>query len=91
MIEWPLSTIGAQATLQRGFDVTRAEQRAGTIPVISSGGIGSFHDTAAGNVLERGPLADLADGIQPGIEEFDVDVRINQDERIHRARGLRRL
>lgn len=51
MTEWPPTTIGAQATLQRGFDVTRAEQRAGTIPVISSGGISSFHDTAA----VRGP------------------------------------
>ncbi|MFG2010589.1 restriction endonuclease subunit S [Micromonospora sp. NPDC048868] len=38
-------------TLQRGFDITRAEQRAGSIPVVSSGGIGSYHDTAAA----RGP------------------------------------
>ncbi len=44
--EWISTTIGEQATLQRGFDITRAEQREGKIPVISSGGISSFHDSA---------------------------------------------
>ena len=45
--KWIETTIGDQVTLQRGFDITRAEQRDGSIPVISSGGISSFHDTAA--------------------------------------------
>ena len=45
--EWIETTIGEQATLQRGVDITKAEQRAGTVPVISSGGVSSFHDTAA--------------------------------------------
>jgi type I restriction enzyme S subunit len=31
-------------TLQRGFDITKSEQIDGTIPVISSGGISSFHN-----------------------------------------------
>ncbi|MBY3153176.1 restriction endonuclease subunit S [Rhizobium laguerreae] len=44
MREWPVSSIGAQATLQRGFDITRKEQRIGNFPVISSGGVSSFHD-----------------------------------------------
>jgi type I restriction enzyme S subunit len=44
---WTKSTIGAQATLQRGIDITKAAQRPGTVPVISSGGIASYHDTAA--------------------------------------------
>jgi type I restriction enzyme, S subunit len=45
--EWIDTTIGEQATLQRGIDITKAEQRAGCVPVISSGGISSYHDTAA--------------------------------------------
>jgi len=45
--EWIDTTIGAQITLQRGIDITRANQRSGTVPVISSSGVSSFHDTAA--------------------------------------------
>ncbi len=44
---WTETTIGEQATLQRGFDITKAKQRLGIVPVVSSGGISSFHDTAA--------------------------------------------
>ncbi|KVD94050.1 hypothetical protein WS63_05135 [Burkholderia stagnalis] len=33
-------------TLQRGFDITKAEQREGIIPVVSSSGINSYHDEA---------------------------------------------
>jgi type I restriction enzyme S subunit len=44
---WITTTIGEQATLQRGFDITKAQQRPGTIPVISSSGFSSFHDEAA--------------------------------------------
>jgi len=43
---WEETTIGAQITLQRGFDITKDQQRPGTVPVVSSGGIKSFHDTA---------------------------------------------
>ncbi len=49
--EWRRTTIGGEATLQRGFDITRTDQREGSIPVVSSGGISSYHDTAA----VRGP------------------------------------
>jgi type I restriction enzyme S subunit len=45
--DWIETTIGEQATLQRGVDITKVNQRAGTVPVISSGGVSSFHDTAA--------------------------------------------
>ncbi|MFJ5303781.1 hypothetical protein [Streptomyces sp. NPDC088350] len=34
------------AHLQRGFDITVAEQRQGLVPVVSSSGISSFHDVA---------------------------------------------
>jgi len=44
---WIETTIGDQATLQRGIDITKAEQRDGNVPVVSSGGISSYHDTAA--------------------------------------------
>lgn len=49
--EWIRTTIGSQATLQRGFDITKAAQREGPIPVISSAGISSRHDTA----MVKGP------------------------------------
>ncbi|MFF6997931.1 restriction endonuclease subunit S [Streptomyces sp. NPDC008313] len=44
---WHLRPIGDVLTLQRGFDITKATQRAGDVPVVSSGGVGSYHDTAA--------------------------------------------
>ena len=49
--EWASTTIGDQATLQRGFDITKAAQRPGPIPVISSAGVSSRHDAA----MVRGP------------------------------------
>lgn len=44
--EWLDTTIGEQVLLQRGSDITKAQQRPGRIPVVSSGGISSYHDTA---------------------------------------------
>ncbi len=38
------TTIGDQITLQRGFDITKKQQVNGDIPVVSSGGISSFHN-----------------------------------------------
>jgi len=46
MSNWKRTTIGEQVTLQRGFDITRSVQRVGKVPVISSGGISSYHDTS---------------------------------------------
>jgi len=43
---WKESTIGDQVTLQRGFDITKDQQRDGSVPVVSSGGIRSHHDTS---------------------------------------------
>jgi type I restriction enzyme S subunit len=43
---WIHTTIGDQLTLQRGFDITKAQQNRGKVPVVSSGGIKSFHDVA---------------------------------------------
>lgn len=43
---WQRTTVGAQISLQRGFDITKAEQREGIVPVVSSGGVRSSHDTA---------------------------------------------
>jgi type I restriction enzyme S subunit len=43
---WRQTTIGEVITLQRGFDITRAEQRPGEVPVVSSGGISSWHNRA---------------------------------------------
>ena len=44
---WSLERIGDVITLQRGFDITKANQRPGRVPVVSSGGISSYHDQAA--------------------------------------------
>ena len=46
MSEWIETTIGDQATLQRGFDITKAQQRPGSVPVVSSGGVSSQHEEA---------------------------------------------
>lgn len=47
MGEWRTTTWGDVITLQRGYDITKAEQVLdGGIPVVSSGGANSFHDTA---------------------------------------------
>jgi type I restriction enzyme, S subunit len=43
---WSVLKVGKVITLQRGFDITRKEQRPGKIPVISSSGTLSYHDTA---------------------------------------------
>jgi type I restriction enzyme S subunit len=43
---WSVEPLGARIRLQRGFDITVAEQRAGDVPVVSSSGIASYHDTA---------------------------------------------
>lgn len=40
------TTIGEQLTLQRGFDITKDQQIKGKVPVVSSGGIKSFHNQA---------------------------------------------
>ena len=36
--------LGAAITLQRGFDITKAEQALGEIPIVSSSGISSYHN-----------------------------------------------
>lgn len=43
---WIDTTIGEQVILQRGFDITKDQQNPGNVPVVSSGGIKSFHDKA---------------------------------------------
>lgn len=50
-IGWTKSKVGDQITLQRGFDITKKDQRIGTVPVVSSSGIKSHHDSA----MVRGP------------------------------------
>jgi type I restriction enzyme, S subunit len=48
---WDVVRLGRRIELQRGVDITKDEQSEGTVPVVSSGGISSFHDTA----FVRGP------------------------------------
>jgi type I restriction enzyme S subunit len=44
---WGALKLSDVVTLQRGFDITLKKQRLGKIPVVSSSGISSYHDTAA--------------------------------------------
>jgi type I restriction enzyme S subunit len=44
--KWFKTTIGEQATLQRGFDITSKQHITGTIPIVSSGGISGYHNRA---------------------------------------------
>lgn len=45
---WKLGAFGDLAEFQRGFDITKSMQVVtGTVPVVSSGGVKSYHDTAA--------------------------------------------
>jgi type I restriction enzyme S subunit len=48
---WGDTTIGDQVTLQRGFDITKDQQNVGEVPVVSSGGIKSYHNKA----MAKGP------------------------------------
>ena len=48
---WEIVRIGRKITLQRGVDITKGDQNEGKVPVVSSGGISSFHDRA----LASGP------------------------------------
>ena len=49
--EWRDTTLGEFVTLQRGHDLTDAERRPGTVPVIGAAGQNGFHDKA----MARGP------------------------------------
>jgi type I restriction enzyme S subunit len=41
---WEVSRLGRFITLQRGVDITKDQQSEGPIPVVSSGGISSYHN-----------------------------------------------
>lgn len=43
---WKTATLGQLAFFQRGFDITKKEQKDGEYPVVSSSGIQSFHSKA---------------------------------------------
>ncbi len=45
---WKVVRLGRCFELQRGVDITKDEQNDGFVPVVSSGGISSFHDSAIG-------------------------------------------
>ena len=41
--------LGDVLTLQRGFDITKDEQTAGSVPIVSSSGVSSYHNQAKAN------------------------------------------
>jgi type I restriction enzyme S subunit len=48
---WDVLQLGRMITLQRGVDITKDEQEEGDVPVVSSGGIASYHSVP----LMKGP------------------------------------
>lgn len=46
MSEWRTGPLGSFVEFQRGIDITRAHQNAGDVPVVSSGGVSSYHSEA---------------------------------------------
>lgn len=44
---WTVGPLGDLAHFQRGFDITKSQQITGNVPVVSSGGIKSYHNQAA--------------------------------------------
>jgi len=44
MSKWKNIALGEVLTLQRGFDITKNEQSEGTVPIVSSSGISSYHN-----------------------------------------------
>lgn len=75
---WIETTIGEQVTLQRGIDITKASQKPGDVPVVSSGGIASFHDTAyttgPGVVLGRKGVVGSVYYIEPDYWPHDTSL-----------------
>lgn len=57
MQEWSEGVLSDLVFFQRGFDITKAKQNEGSVPVVSSSGINSYHDTfkqkAPGIVIGR--------------------------------------
>ena len=43
---WEVARLNNFCVLQRGFDITKKEQVLGNVPVVSSGGIASYHNVA---------------------------------------------
>lgn len=43
--DWEVKELGEVLTLKRGYDLTHAQRRSGSIPVITSGGFNGYHDT----------------------------------------------
>jgi type I restriction enzyme S subunit len=41
---WEVRPLGRFITLQRGFDITKEQQTQGPVPVVSSGGVSSYHN-----------------------------------------------
>jgi len=43
---WEIVRLGRKIELQRGIDITKEQQSEGSVPVVSSGGVSSYHDKA---------------------------------------------
>lgn len=69
MTEWKETTLGKLISLQRGHDLPKRERRAGTVPVVGSGGITGFHDTA----VAPGPGITIGRAANLGIPTFMPD------------------
>lgn len=66
MSEWRTTTLGEFISLQRGHDLPFRERRPGDIPVVGSGGVTGFHNTA----VVTGPGITIGRAANLGIPTF---------------------
>lgn len=66
MSEWKTTTLGDFISLQRGHDLPSDKRRPGGIPVVGSGGITGFHDTA----MMSGPGVTVGRAANIGVPTF---------------------
>jgi type I restriction enzyme, S subunit len=77
---WELIRLGRKIELQRGVDITKDTQNEGSIPVVSSGGISSFHDRAIadgpGVIVGRKGTAGAVYYIEPDFWPHDTTLYV---------------
>ena len=82
---WEVARLSQFFTLQRGFDITKDQQREGIIPVVSSGGVASYHDRAVakgpGVVVGRKGTAGAVHYIETDYWAHDTTLWVNDFKR----------
>jgi len=82
---WQVARLSQFFTLQRGFDITKDQQREGVVPVVSSGGVASYHDRAVakgpGVVVGRKGTAGAVHYVETDYWAHDTTLWVNDFKR----------